>query len=658
MQLKTKIFLGIGISILVIFSLLSLYTFNETKETIVEKEQEILQTLSKSVDAEMAHQIQTSEVSALSLANNVEVQKLFANRDREALTNMLLPSFDSISDKVSQIQFHLPDSTSFLRLHKPDQYGDSLKDFRFTVNESNEKKEIIRGLEEGVAGFGFRVVIPMYYEGVHRGTVEYGSDFSNDFLENIKSNYGGEYFLYRFDKENSGSQLLASTITEDRFDINDEEDNKQLYDYKIVYLQTKDKLHNVTLIPFKDYKGNVSGYFKVINDRSELVKRLTEIQANSIILTIILLVIMLIAAYAFLAYSFRPIQKLIGITEKVSEGDLTQEVHLKTNDEIGKLASSFNTMVLSLRELLSKSASVSQNVAATSEELSAASEEVTSGSEQICETVLEVASSTLIQANSIEKSNTALNNISSNINNLSINIDDISTSAESTLNSAKEGILASKEAVVKINNLKESTEGTSIEINRLSKNSKEIGAIVDSISAIAEQTNLLALNASIEAARAGESGKGFTVVANEVKKLAEESIKSSERISKLIINIQKNIENTVKLIEKNHLDVKSSVQVVNVSSNNFSDILNELDIINEKIKESTKLTRGVYTDTVEATETCATILHIANRNVTSVEQVSDSTKEQTAVMEEVSKVATDLAVLSNELKESISTFKF
>ncbi len=90
---------------------------------------------------QMEEQIETSEVSALSLANNLEVQRLFADRDREALAEMLLPAFNSISDRIAQIQFHLPDSTSFLRLHKPEKYGDSLKDFRFTVNEANEKKK-------------------------------------------------------------------------------------------------------------------------------------------------------------------------------------------------------------------------------------------------------------------------------------------------------------------------------------------------------------------------------------------------------------------------------------------------------------------------------------------------------------------------------------
>lgn len=198
MSLKTKIFLGFSLSILIIFSFFALYTFNKSTEIVIQKEQDNLETLSQSIHTQMDKQLDISQVSTLSLANNPEVQKLFANKDRSALSNLLLPAFKSISYDISQIQFHLPDSTSFLRLHDPGKYGDSLKDFRFTVNEANERKEIVRGLEEGVAGFGFRVVVPVDYNGNHIGKLEYGSNFGGTFLNSIKENHGGDYFIYGF----------------------------------------------------------------------------------------------------------------------------------------------------------------------------------------------------------------------------------------------------------------------------------------------------------------------------------------------------------------------------------------------------------------------------------------------------------------------------
>lgn len=658
MSLKTKIFLGIGISFLIVFSIFSIYTFNETSKTIIQKENEMLETIGKAINMKMEQQIETSEISALSLANNIEIQKLFADRNRDVLTKMLVPAFDSISDRISQVQFHLPDSTSFLRLHKPEKYGDSLRDFRFTVNEANEKEKIVRGLEKGVAGFGFRVVVPISYNGTHIGTVEYGSEFGDNFIEQIKTNYGGEYFIYQFEDGNNEANMIASTLDDDIWDIEIEDYIEKVKNNETLHLLSSDRQYHISLIPFKDYKGIVSGYFKVINDRSALLERLGTIKKNGLILTFALSICLLTIVYLFLRYSFKPILELTDITKKVSLGDLTQKITVKSKDEIGILAESFNVMTSNLRDIISKSAEVSEDVAATSQELSASSEEVTAASEQVVGIVSELTNSSHKQATSIEEANTSVNNISNKIKDVAINVDNINSSTHNTLESAKKGILASENAVNNIESLKISTEETSKKIYRLHESSKEIEKIVNSISTIAEQTNLLALNAAIEAARAGESGKGFSVVANEVRKLAEESSYSSEQIENLILNIQKDIENIVKSIEQNAIEVESSVQIVNQSSHNFSDILNEIDAIASQIKEVTDLINGVSNDAMETNHNFDIVSNITNKTLISVREVADGAEEQTSAMEEIAASTMNLATLANELKNSISKFKY
>lgn len=653
MSLKSKIFFGFSLSVFFVFTLFSIYTFSATTDTVIEKERETLEALSQSIYIQMEKQLDISRISAISLANNSEVQKLFAQRNRDALADLLLPVFNTISDEISQIQFHLPDSTSFLRLHALDKYGDSLKEFRFTVNEANEKREIISGLEEGFAGFGFRVVVPIEYESTHIGTVEYGSDFGETFLESLKSNYGGEYFIYQF-----GEDSLLSSTSSDNWLVDENLYLNNLLENQVIYTQSTDGNYNITLIPFKDYRGDISGYFKSVSDRTTLVSELNRVKTNAILLTVVVLVLVLIGFFIFLNKSFKPILHLIGITEKVSSGDLTQKIDASKNDEIGRLSKAFNKMTFNLKDLLSKSADVSEKIAATSQELSASSEEVTASSEHISSSISDVENSSNIQVNSIEDSNMSIDRMLDSMKKVANNIELINVSTKNTLKSAERGILSSNEAVDKINILKDSTDTTSRDINKLTQSSTEIEKILLAISAIAEQTNLLSLNAAIEAARAGEAGKGFSVVAEEVRKLAVKTTESSKQISKLISNIQSEIKNAVESMDKNKDLVEESVTIVNKSSSSFSDILSEIDNIARQMREVITLNDDVSLNSYSVKNNFDTVTDLSKKTLESVSSVAENSEEQTAAMEEIASSAMNLSQLAIELRDSISSFRY
>lgn len=653
MKLKSKIFLGFTISVLIIFSILSFYTFKETTETVINSEKDMLHVLESSINIQMDGQLESAEIGALSLANNSEVQRAFAERNREELTNMLLPVYTSIEDEISQVQFHLPDSTSFLRLHKPEKFGDSLKEFRFTVNEANEKKEIVKGLEEGVAGFGFRVVSPISFEGIHRGSVEFGSDFGENFLQGIKENYGGDYFIYDL-----GGNILANTAEEDSWIVESEEDKEKLETDETILLNTNDDKYNVMLIPFKDYKGDVSGYFKVIDDRTSIVNQLNIIKRNALIFTAILLTVLLSIFYAFLNYSLNPINELIKVTKNVADGDLAQTVNVKTKDEIGILGSSFNTMTSSLREIISKSSNISEQVAATSEELSAASEEVTASAQEVSNTIRQVSETANEQNDSIESSNARVENMIESIGHVNTNTNIINESSIKALDTAQRGLVESQNAVERMNNLKESSQKTSEEILRLNDSSKEIEEIVVTIGSIAKQTNLLSLNAAIEAARAGEAGGGFSVVAEEIRKLAVQSAESSSQIEELILNIQEEISSSVEAIRKNNQEVDEGVIVVKESSKSFEDILSQMNTISKQIGDVRDLINNVNNNTNEVKENFNTMSKLSHSAVESSELVSASSQDQTAAMEEVAAATMHLAEMASELQESISRFKY
>ncbi len=141
-----------------LFIIITLFTVNQITNLIEGTEEDQNDILVESIEGRLEQEIENTQVSVSSIANIPEVQETFAGEDRDRLENMLSSSFKSVEDEVAQMQFHTVDSDSFLRLHMPERYGDSLADFRDTVNTANETQEEAIGIERGVGGYGIRVV--------------------------------------------------------------------------------------------------------------------------------------------------------------------------------------------------------------------------------------------------------------------------------------------------------------------------------------------------------------------------------------------------------------------------------------------------------------------------------------------------------------------
>jgi len=194
-------------------------------------------------------------------------------------------------------------------------------------------------------------------------------------------------------------------------------------------------------------------------------------------------------------------------------------------------------------------------------------------------------------------------------------------------------------------------------IHALSNRSKEIGKIIEVIHSISNQTNLLALNAAIEAARAGEHGKGFSVVANEVRKLAEQSRESAKLISPLITEIQKDTEHSVQIMSEVLINAEDGLSISEATSNKFAQIISSTKEIGPQIEEVSATVQQMSAGLQEVTSQSGDIVSTASLNAGSAEEVAATSQEQLASMDEIAHSANYLTLLAEELMISVNMFK-
>lgn len=654
--IRRKLFLLIGIAVLILFWLFSYFAMKATTDLIAAHEADEYEMLVHVVEDAMEHQLSGAEMTLKTLANNVEIQRLFAERNREALLTMLLPAYQAVQDDVPQFQFHLPDSTSFLRLHMPEKFGDSLYSFRHTVNAANEKKELIRGLEEGVGGFGFRVVAPMTYQGKHLGSVEFTGDFGASFLQSLKESYNGEYFIYKLDDEN-GDSILSGTVEEDLW--------KETADFRTkvtsgetFFDQTSDKESGIILLPFRDYEGNVRGYIKVVRDRTETLARIQKMNFTLVGMSLLASLLIGLLVFVVLGIVLKPLKNMDRDMKQIAQGDLTIKLENGRNDEIGRLQDVFQTMVESLRKLVggldlaSEEARLSSNNLAHSagtvneqlQGINGSVEQIAAGMEEMSASIQEISQTT----EDIGEDTKELKKKSDSAYARILEIEDRAKKMKETAVASKSSARSVYDG--KLQAIKEAIEETKIV--------EEVATMTDRISGIADQTNLLALNAAIEAARAGEHGRGFAVVADEVRKLAEYSNITANGIRSIIQKVKDSVErlttNTGEILE--FIDTKV-IKDYDVLENTGEKYAEDALLVKYYISEFSLGFSQIAESIEEVNESMEGIAAAIEETTASTQEISQNAQETTRSLDEVVQTAKKQEMTSGNFKSLIGQFK-
>lgn len=352
-----------------------------------------------------------------------------------------------------------------------------------------------------------------------------------------------------------------------------------------------------------------------------------------------------------------PLVSISRIAEKIAAGDLSGEkVMMKNNDEIGKLASTFNMMSNSLKTMITEVNDGAMQVSAASEELTASSEQAKSVTEQIATTMQDLATGSDTQVQLATSGLHTTSEMSAGFQQITASTQSVSSKADEAAHKADLGNESISTVIEQMDAIHVKVKELSEVVNELGGHSIEIRQIIGTITDISTQTNLLALNASIEAARAGEYGRGFEVVAGEVRKLAQQSAESAEQISTLIASVSSGVGKATLSMNSVSDEVQAGIGQVQVAGESFQEIKQAVNAVAVDIVEVSSAIQQMTAGVEQMTDAMKVISDVTENAAAGTEQVTASTEEQLSSMEEVSSAARSLSVVAEKLQTTVSRF--
>lgn len=448
-------------------------------------------------------------------------------------------------------------------------------------------------------------------------------------------------------------KVMKAKITEDPNQSLSEAAKTMLNGQEGMFTYSRDGSRRVYYAPIPGF-----GWTLAIDvSETDLFAPLSALLYRMLMIFVVAIVVIGTVLLLYSRYIVKNIKLVNQFATAIVQGDLSKSIVVRSKDEFGQMTENLNTMMKNYKGIIEEIVNSSQQLAASAEELTASADEGSRTTEQIAYSIQEVSDGVKQKLEGVDATAQSAQLVSVHMHTITQDIQLVTTGSVSTSEKAANGNSVVRKAVDEMQEISSKVIEAADVVNSLGIKSGEIGEIVALITNIAAQTNLLALNAAIEAARAGEQGRGFAVVADEVRKLAEQSSDAAGKISGLVSEIQKETTKAVKTMNDGTAAVQDGITMVNLAGEAFQDILQGVHDFSKQAQAVADVVEKVGASTETIVSSIMEIANIPKEIAGSLENVVAGTEEQSASMEGIRRSATSLAQMATDFQGSVMMFK-